>query len=333
LPAPPAGRTGWPWTIETPALPPTRPSGSRWPRISIVTPSFNQGEFIEETIRSVLLQGYPGLEYFIIDGGSTDGSIDVIRKYEPWLKYWSSETDRGQSHAINKGWARASGDLIGWLNSDDVLLSEAFARVSTATTDFDTPVMIAGYSEYRDVSGRQTLWRVEQLPRTLADIFGYFDDWYFAQPSVFLSRSALRETGGLDESLHYAMDLDLWLRVAAHSRIEVLKKPLSWMRQHEHAKTWRDVFRVYDEVESVLRSHAHLVTSATVERQLALARSRRADAWTRIGSDKISKGDRWGALMPAVRAALMHPPTVTSRRWLGLALRICKPVKGQAKRW
>src|SRR5262245_50300660 len=106
LPPPPSGKTGWPWTDETPPLPSTQPDGSPWPRISIVTPSYNQSEFIEETIRSVLLQGYPDLEYIIIDGGSTDQSLDIIRKYARWLAYWISEKDRGQSHAINKGFER-----------------------------------------------------------------------------------------------------------------------------------------------------------------------------------------------------------------------------------
>ena len=113
LPSPPPGKRGWPWTEDSPQLPDTMPDGSPWPKISIVTPSLNQGPFIEETIRSVLLQGYPNLEYIIMDGGSTDESIEIIKKYEPWLAYWESEPDRGQSHAINKGFQRASGDSNG----------------------------------------------------------------------------------------------------------------------------------------------------------------------------------------------------------------------------
>ena len=109
LPPPPAGKSGWPWTFETRRLPPTRSDGLAWPRISVVTPSYDQGQFIEETIRSVLLQGHPDIEYVIINRGSADQSVEIIRRYEPWLTYWVSEKDRGQAHAINKGFSRTTG--------------------------------------------------------------------------------------------------------------------------------------------------------------------------------------------------------------------------------
>src|SRR5262245_16909311 len=130
LPPPPVGKIGWPWTIETLKLPSVSSDGLPWPSISIVTPSYNQGQFIEETIRSVLLQGYPNLEYIIIDGGSKDQTVDIIHKYEPWLTYWVSRKDRGQAHAINDGLRRASGTIFNWINSDDVLAPNALATIA-----------------------------------------------------------------------------------------------------------------------------------------------------------------------------------------------------------
>ncbi len=119
LPSPPSNQTGWMWNEESSQLPENMPDGHQLPRITIVTPSYNQGQFLEATIRSVLLQGYPNLEYIIIDGGSSDNSVEIIRKYEPWLAYWVSEKDRGQAHAINKGFAHATGSIYAYLNSDD----------------------------------------------------------------------------------------------------------------------------------------------------------------------------------------------------------------------
>ena len=135
LPPPPPGKTGWPWTEDSPQLPDTGLDGRPWPRVSVVTPSYNQGHFIEETIRSVLLQGYPDLEYVIIDGGSTDSSQEIIRRYERWLVYWVSEPDHGQTRAINKGWTRATGDILAYINTDDCYLNGAIA---TAAQEFCT---------------------------------------------------------------------------------------------------------------------------------------------------------------------------------------------------
>src|SRR5262245_40106852 len=114
LPAPPPGRDGWPWTDRYPPLPESQLDGRPWPRVTIVTPSYNQGAFLEETIRSVLLQGYPNLEYAIVDGGSNDGSVEIIRKYADWLTFWVSEPDSGQSSAIERGFSQTTGEILGW---------------------------------------------------------------------------------------------------------------------------------------------------------------------------------------------------------------------------
>src|SRR5262249_24267921 len=159
LPLPPPGKTGWPWTEESPRLAETTPNGKVWPRVSVITPSYNQGQFIEETIRSVLLQGYPNLEYMIIDGGSTDESLEIIRKYEPWLASFVSEPDRGQTHAINKGWMRATGEILAYINTDDCYLNGAIA---TAAHEFCTRPdvgMVYGTATIVNERNKWTTWK------------------------------------------------------------------------------------------------------------------------------------------------------------------------------
>src|SRR6266511_1227657 len=143
LPPAPPGKLGWPWTTASQPLMGLTSQGQDWPRITVITPSYNQGKFIEETIRSILLQGYPDLEYLIIDGGSTDNTVEIIRKYERWLGFWTSEPDRGQSHAINKGLSRATGSLWGWINSDDLLLPDSIGSIADLHIKFPRD-LIAG---------------------------------------------------------------------------------------------------------------------------------------------------------------------------------------------
>jgi glycosyltransferase involved in cell wall biosynthesis len=153
LPTPASGRYGWPWTEESSPLPELQKNSQPWPRISIITPSFNQRPFIEETIRSVLLQGYPNLEYIIMDGGSTDGSVDIILKYQPWLTYWVSEKDNGQADAINKGLDHATGEIANWLNSDDLLYLGALKKVATGYAEDRTALLYNGSALRVDSQG------------------------------------------------------------------------------------------------------------------------------------------------------------------------------------
>ena len=206
LPPPPPGKVGWPWTEESPPLPDTMPDGRPWPRVSIVTPSYNQGQFIEETIRSVLLQGYPDLEYIIIDGGSTDGSVDIIRKYEPWLAYWVSEPDKGQADAINKGWRKATGEFLSWLNSDDILLPNALVQaVSHLVANRDSLLV---YCDQRVIDENSNMLFEIHLPDfELRDVIR---SWLnpVNQPGFLMRSKVLKCVGFLDENLSFSMDFD-----------------------------------------------------------------------------------------------------------------------------
>jgi glycosyltransferase involved in cell wall biosynthesis len=214
-----------------------------WPLISIITPSYNQGRFLEETIQSVLQQGYPRLEYLVVDGGSTDDSVEVIRRYADRLAYWVSEPDRGQSHAINKGFARATGEIVAWLNSDDVY--EPGSLFAAAEALRRHPIV---YGEWllTDVEGRTTWDSRSEGPRRklrLEDLVPYWVAYPIAQPSVFFRRSVVVGEKLLDESLHCALDYDLWLRLAEHHDFHPLPQVLSRFRLHPASKTVGQVDR------------------------------------------------------------------------------------------
>jgi glycosyltransferase involved in cell wall biosynthesis len=204
-------------------------------KISLITPSYNQAAFLERTIRSVLEQGYPALEYIIIDGGSTDGSVDIIRKYENRLRFWVSEKDKGQSHAINKGLAHTSGEVIGWLNSDDWLERGALEHIGKAFADPSVNVL-CGYSRLHQDGQRQlkrTSGRSGTLARTIAD-------GHIMQPSTFFRKTIFDEFAPLSERLHYMMDHYLWLQylLAYEDRgIRFTDQVLANVEYHEGAKS------------------------------------------------------------------------------------------------
>ncbi|WP_341327607.1 glycosyltransferase family 2 protein [Methylotuvimicrobium sp. KM2] len=235
LPTSTQGKKGWPWTEETPTMPPLMPNGKPWPKISIVTPSFNQGEFIEETIRSVLLQNYPNLEYVIIDGGSTDDSVEIIKKYEPWLTYWVSEKDRGQSHAINKGFERCNGDIFNWFCSDDILLPNALHRISAHLELDNICWLVSGALRLDEHSKKITK---SEIPKSVdVHTFLFWRSKGIAQPSIFWNKKLQDITQKVREDLHYCMDIDLWFNFYKVTPPEILEEYLSCRRIHTTAKT------------------------------------------------------------------------------------------------
>jgi glycosyltransferase involved in cell wall biosynthesis len=232
LPLPPPDKTGWPWTEESPQLPDTTPGGDPWPRISIVTPSLNQGQFIEETIRSVLLQGYPNLEYIIIDGGSTDGAIEIIKKYEKWLTYWVSEPDRGQSQAINKGFRISTGKIVAWLNSDDYYEKAIMVHVASHLQDGCSTDFIYGDGNDVDENGK-IMRRIE--PRQFNLIHALFCN-PIPQHSCFWRSIVLTEMGYLKENYHYSMDHEFWIRCGVKKKFCYIPILFANYRHHPTSK-------------------------------------------------------------------------------------------------
>lgn len=203
-------------------------------KISIVTCSYQQGRFLDATMRSVLDQGYPNLEYIVIDGGSTDQSVSVIESHASKLSYWVSEKDRGQTHALSKGFERASGDVLGWLCSDDLLLPDVLNRVARFFERNPDVDFVFGNALWIDAQG-QYIRPKKEMPWNKF-VFLY-DHNYLAQPSCFWRRSLFDKVGGLDESLNLAMDSDLWLRFAAKTRPHYLDMYLACMRDYPEQKT------------------------------------------------------------------------------------------------
>ncbi len=181
----PINKTGWLWDIEIPQFPPTMPDGSLWPKISIVTPSFNQVEYIEETIRSVICQGYPNLEYIIIDGVSTDGSVEIIKKYEDYLTYWVSEPDRGQAHAINKGILKITGDIFGWINSDDLLLPNSLSKVAKTYQDNQDKILLGDIIHHYNLQNISKIIRQKNV--TICNLIIHLMESQFGNNLVLLS--------------------------------------------------------------------------------------------------------------------------------------------------
>jgi glycosyltransferase involved in cell wall biosynthesis len=230
LPPPPPGKMGWPWTEAGKPLSERGPDGRPWPKISIVTPSYNQGQYIEETIRSVLLQDYPNLEYIVIDGGSTDGSVELVRKYSSQLAYWASEPDTGHGNALNKGFRRTTGDIMAWINSDDKYLPWTFSVVAEIFSTCKNVNWIMGCPSSWDSAGRQ----VEVTP-TCRNLYDFLLGRYawIQQESVFWRRSLWDKAGGrINEDYRFMVDGELWCRFFLHDDLWHVNCVLGGYRRH-----------------------------------------------------------------------------------------------------
>jgi glycosyltransferase involved in cell wall biosynthesis len=203
------------------------------PKVTIVTPSYNQGAFLENTILSVLNQDYSNIEYIIIDGGSTDGSVDIIKKYRDRLAYWVSETDRGQSHAINKGFGHATGEIFNWLNSDDLLMPSSVKIAVHYLTCKPNIGMV--YGDRITVDKRGNFLELTQVPSYIAKALHYH--LRIPQETTFFRSKYWLAAGGVDEELEYCMDYDFFFRLGKRTQFYHIPFVLGAYRKHQSSKT------------------------------------------------------------------------------------------------
>jgi glycosyltransferase involved in cell wall biosynthesis len=283
------------------------------PRISIITPSLNQAEFIEQAISSVLQQEYPNLEYIVIDGGSTDGSVDVIRKFQSSIAYWVSEKDRGQAHAINKGLERATGDIIGYLNSDDYYLDGALARVADRFSRDPDVDLLHGRCRVVDQDGVKLSERTGSINR-YDEILDLWDVWWnrrnFVQPEVFWTKRIGEKIGPFREDLFWVMDYEYWLRIlGAGGRVGFIDAELAAFRLQPNQKSTQPE-RTAEELLQVVRPYIF-------SKDCSVSRSKRIElrgkwifnaGFLKEVEHSLERGEkRWRRLLRLAWFSIRHP--------------------------
>lgn len=295
-------------------------SRSAWPKITVVTPSYNQGRFLERAIQSVLSQNYPNLEYFVFDAGSTDASVKILRKYDRRLAYWTSETDRGQSDAIAKGWSMAAGDVLAWLNSDDFYYPGALHEVGRAFGGNANLKMLCGSVALVDEKERKL--RVKGPARITPEILLPIANMP-PQPGTFIRRDVFERLGGPRLDLHYVMDWELWLRVSLNfpaSAIAFSNKVIAADRQWPGTKTLNAGGRDAAEMRKVL---GELFSGAKLSPNLrALERVAFARAWWRQSKGELKQGLRRCALASLGKAVCLAPSSFSPIKVLRQVRRI-----------
>lgn len=232
-------------------------AAQRLPSISIIMPSFNCAAFIRESLDSILSSKYPGLEVWVMDGGSTDGTVEILKSFGPAVR-WISQKDKGQSDALNQGFRRATGKIIGWLNADDLYEPDALGTVGRYFSQHPETLWLIGRCSIIDGQGHEIRRWISGYKSMRLARYSYralLTENFIAQMGVFMRRGALDQAGPLDESLHYAMDYDLWLRLGKLSDPAVLPVPLAKFRMYETSKSITGFTRQFDEDYAVACRH------------------------------------------------------------------------------
>lgn len=288
------------------------------PKISIVTPSFNQGHFLEETILSVLNQNYPNLEYIIVDGGSTDETVEIIRRYDDRLAFWVSEKDRGQVHAINKGLERCTGDLFGFINSDDLYLPGTFAAVAEYFDNHPQAEWVCGDTIMFE-EGREDEFIHTMVPKSAAHCLSWA--YTAAQPGHFWKRELV--AGGFDEAWPYDFDHDLYVRLLLEGhKCEYIPQPFARYRLHEASKTVAENHRQLAEFERSAEVYENRLQGADRRWCRSTRFLRRSYAASESGNKR--EGLRW-----LMRALVTYPEGLADRPFWGCLRKVATNGAGE----
>ncbi|MBT3670470.1 MAG: glycosyltransferase [Bacteroidetes bacterium] len=282
-------------------------NNQNFPLVSIVTPSYNQGEYIEETIQSVLNQNYPNIEYIVIDGGSKDRSKEIIQKYADKISYWVSEPDNGQADAINKGWEMSTGEFIGWINSDDILTSTSVNEV--VKTFLKNPALGLVYGDLERINelgefieySSYSEFNLKEMVRKAG---------WISQPGSLIKKAVYEKVGELDASLHFQMDLDYWLKIGLNYPVEYLPYPVAKFRQHTLSKTnssshiaANDIIKIY----SKFFSRKDLPAEYLLIKREAFSNAYIYSARAFMRSEKY-----WDALLSLKKSIFGYPQALTN---------------------
>lgn len=278
------------------------------PLVTIVTPSYNQAKYLEFTMRSVLEQGYPRLEYIVVDGGSKDGSQEIIRKYADRLAWWVSEPDAGQADAINKGMAKARGEIVTWLNSDDLFLPDAVSQAVHFLEEVPQAGMVFGNAITIDANGRP-LNKLVFSDWGLKEFVGFR---IICQPAVFMRRKYFEEVGGLARDYHFMLDHHLWIRIARLAPVKYVPRFWAAARHHLDAK---NVSQAPEFGRETLRVLEWMQTQPDLARLIRSNWRYVIAGAQRLNARYLLDGNLFGLALKAYGRAFIADPVYTSRHW------------------